>query len=135
MRLIILVLAMSLVVAAKDKHPASEYTEGTVLSFKMVDGGMNCKSNSSLAPVGSNVSVNTQGNCYTTSEAEYAVKVGDQTYTLSPDHTREFRAKNSVLYLQPAGAKIMVRIDKKKERVYGVVGERESKYYVTAIGQ
>jgi hypothetical protein len=91
-------------------------------AFRTVTGGMDCKSNGSLA-------------YSSTNDYEYIVLVGDQKYNLSPDHTREFRSKNSVLYLQPAGTKVLFRIDTKKQRAYVLVRDRESKYYVVGIAQ
>jgi len=88
--------------------------------------------------------IHTRGSCSADEVWNYTVEGQGQTYVLKPAVARPKTAiltlgystlfqKQSVLYLQPVGTHVLLRVDPKKEEVYIRIGDRESPYKVVAL--
>ena len=132
--------------ASAHKHPPvaeGDYRDGVLVKYETASAGMSCSSSSS-GTVNDDGKIETSGHggCSEDTVAHYTVAVDGQAYVLSPARTHPKTAiltlgysdafqKHSVLYLQPLGTHVAVRLQ--KEKLFVKLGDRESPYYVVAM--
>jgi hypothetical protein len=127
-----LALALLLILAmptfAKDKHPDSDYQDGTLVSFRTASTGSSCsnqgQATGSVDDSG-NVNASSRGssNCSDDLVRYYTIRSGDSTLVIAP--VVVFR---SVLSNQMPGATFRMRFDGK--HVFVKIGDKESKFSV-----
>jgi hypothetical protein len=126
--LALLVSLSTLTAFAKDKHPDSDYQDGTLVSFRTVTTGSSCTQQADTkgnVDDNGNVKANTSGsaNCSDDIERQYTIKSGDSTLVIAP--ILGFR---HVLSSSMPGATFRMRFDGK--HVFVKIGDRESKYEI-----
>jgi hypothetical protein len=143
---VLVILSALTIASAKDKHfnPA-DYADGVLRAARSVENGMSCSSSGNATDDGSGgKDINTNGSCSSTTIWHYKVEAGGQAYVLAPALARPKTAmftlgwsaafqKHSVLYLQPIGTHVLLRVDPKREQVLIRIGDRESVYNVVAL--
>jgi hypothetical protein len=142
----VLMLGLGTVASAKDKRfSPADYSDAILRAARSVENGMNCSSSGSATDDGAGgKDINTNGSCSSTSIWHYSVEAGGQTYVLAPALARPKTAmltmgwsaafqKHSVLYLQPIGTHVLLRVDPKKQQILVRIGDRESVYNVVAL--
>lgn len=115
---------------AKDKPKDSDYLEGKLVSFERIKDGASCSS-TGAGTVSDDGAVKTTGttDCSSDYVSHYTIGVGDHVYVLSPGFS--LFMKDTVLYLQPIGTAVKLRVHKSK--AYVKVGDRESAYRIVGL--
>ncbi|MGA3333637.1 MAG: hypothetical protein ABSC62_05675 [Terracidiphilus sp.] len=126
--LALLVSLLTLTTFAKDKHPDSDYQDGTLVSFRTVSTGSSCSQQADTkgnVDDNGDVKASTSGstNCSDDLVRYYTIRSGDSTLVIAP--VVVFR---SVLANRMPGATFRMRFDGK--HVFVKIGDKESKFSI-----